>query len=84
MLTDKNHGAAAGGTPAAVSLSLPLWARAADYLAMTLGSLAVLSWALGGGSFRVVSGAVAIGMWRHAFVLDPPIYRHFGVALRRR
>ncbi len=67
-----------------MSLTLPLWARAADYLAMTVGSLAFLSWALGSGSLRVISGAVAIGMWRHAFVLDPPIYQHFAVALRRR
>lgn len=76
------------------NVSLPRWARAADYVVVILGALALVIACSGGvrirewhftmtSPYRLLFWAVAIATWRHAVVRQEPIYRHLSAAIAR-
>jgi hypothetical protein len=56
---------------------LPPAARIADYAGVAVAMFALLVWSIGGPAFRLSAFAASIVLWRHAFILEPPIYRPF-------
>src|SRR5580765_7059451 len=74
----------------------PMWARAADFLALALTGLAVITAASGGFRLRTAFGRIALTsprrliLWaaavvvaRHLIAREQPVYRHLPASIAR-